>query len=535
MKNNLFLLCNFLSLLFTSQIPKIEGYLRIPLRQEDPKLQPDDTLGAIFFDDFSSGLQDHWLGHTASFIPIDNRLHLVQRTSAPAFISASSMRIQNTIWEAGIQVDGPLSISNYIQLHMASTNPSLNESQQGYHLQIDGADGVHTYRLWRQNGNTRSAIFHSKAIPNQGNKFRARIRVVCNHEGQWQLFADEDDSGVFTAIREEDDTTVVTDVTYPSSDYTGFFINFSPTRTQDYKLDYLLIKSFDPAADSIQTGGIQPNDIIINEILANPKPDGVDFIEIYNYSNKTINLQHITISRVNSNGITGSRIQISDTPISFYPNEYKVLTIDPGIVKRHYPRSDPGAFIETPTLPDFNNELGGAVLYSGDLTIDSLFYTPAMRSPFITNHQGISLERQYFSMPTNDPNNFQSAATSAGSATPGYQNTQQQPLETATGIFLTSKTFSPDNDGFEDELIINYRFPAHGFMANIDIYNDKGVLAKQLQRNQSMAISGTIKWNGLSDTNQRLPVGIYIAVIEIYNAQGIRKVYRKSFVLATRL
>src|SRR5690606_30298197 len=102
-------------------------------------------------------------------------------------------------------------------------------------------------------------------------------------------------------------------------------------------------------------------------------------------------------------------------------------------------------------------------------------------------------------------------------------------------VFFTSKTFSPDNDGFEDRLEINYRFSESGFMANIDIYTDQGRLIKRLLRNQSIATQGTIYWDGLSDANTRLPVGMYIAVMEVYNANGAHKVYRKSFVLAARL
>ncbi|WP_079717994.1 lamin tail domain-containing protein [Parapedobacter luteus] len=535
MKNSLFSLSFLLPLLCGIQPLWIEQNVSRPPVHRETKLLPDDTIGASFFDDFSAGLLAHWLGHTTSFIPADNRLQLNPGAVAPAFIAIPSARLRNTAWEAGIQVDDVLTANNFIRLYLASTASSLNEPLQGYHLQIDGTDGTHTYRLWRQNGNTRTVIFQSKAIANRGNKFRARIRVTHSIDGQWQILADEYGNGTFNALYSEEGVASVTDATYPYGGYAGFFVNFSPTRAQDYRLDYLLIKPLDPPIDTIQSNGIQPGDILINEVLSNPKPAGVDFIEIYNHSNKTINLEHIEIASVNSSGTPGSRRKISEAPLAFYPNEYKVLTTNPHIIKQHYPHSNPNAFIETPMLPNFNNAQGGVVLYSGKTTIDSLFYTPALQSPFISNHQGISLERQYFSRPTNDPDNFRSAASLVGGATPGYQNSQQPVQEYTASIFLTSKTFSPDNDGFEDELEINYQFPDQGFMATVNIYNDKGVLVKRLQRNQSLANKGTITWDGLSDANQPLPVGIYIAVIETYNAHGARKVYRKSFVLAARL
>ncbi len=280
---------------------------------------------------------------------------------------------------------------------------------------------------------------------------------------------------------------------------------------------------------------IQPDDLLITEILSNPKPNGVDFLELYNHSTKSIDLQGVYLAAVNANGAVGSRRKVANRPTIIHPNEYRVLTTNPVIVKAHYPLSATQAFIEMPTLPNFNNETGGVVLYAAGMTIDSLFFTPAMWSPFIADHKGISLERQRLSAPTNMPGNFRSAATAVGGATPGYANSQSL-VETAPyGFFLASRTFSPDQDGFEDELTIAYHLPESDWMANIEIYNDSGRLVRKLHRNQRMATEGTVTWDGLSDAQQPLPIGIYIAMIEIYHPKGLKKQYRLGFVLAARL
>ncbi len=279
----------------------------------------------------------------------------------------------------------------------------------------------------------------------------------------------------------------------------------------------------------------QAGDILINEVLSNPKEGGVDFLEIYNFSDKTIDLSAIRIARVATNGKVGSPKAVSDHPVFIRPNEYKVLTRQPNVVKQHYPTAVSASFIEMGALPDFNNETGGVVIYGQQDMIDSLFYTPAMQSPFLISNRGVSLERGHFSVPTNAPDNFHSAAVAQGGATPGYQNSSYVDETSEGHVFLTSKTFSPDDDGFEDRLEINFRLPRRGFMANIDIYTDQGRLVKRLVRNQSVATQGTIGWDGLSDANTRLPIGMYVAVVEVYHADGARKVYRKGFVLAARL
>ncbi len=539
MKSHLFLLFGLLPMFLTVQ-PHAKSSAgdpgKHPLHYEEKrKLMPDDTLGVYLFDDFSGKLPGQWLGDLTSFALVDQRLKLTGQAAPPAFLFIATNRLQNTLWEVGVTVRGILTAANYVRFYLASTGSSPHEPQQGYHLQIDGTNQSHAYSLWRQNGRTRSLILRSRRIPNQGNDFRARVRVTCSVDGEWQIFTDEDGHGPFEVISDPHGFSTVKDVSYATANYAGYAINFSPTRWADFQLDYFLIKPLNPALDSAIPAPIQSGDILINEILSNPNPAGVDFVELYNHSDKTVDLQQLYIASVNSNGVVGSQRKISDRSIGMHPHEYKVLTTSPSIVKQHYPDSDTSTFVEMPAFPNFNNETGGVVLYGSNLTIDSLFYTPEMRAPFLVTPKGISLERQHFSTPTNLPGNFRSAATAAGGATPGYQNSQSQVEAEQHGFFLKSRIFSPDNDGFEDELEITYLLQQSGFMANIAIYNASGHLVKKLQRNQSLATHGRISWNGLSDSGQRLPVGIYVAAIEIYHPQGATKIYRLSFVLAARL
>lgn len=282
-------------------------------------------------------------------------------------------------------------------------------------------------------------------------------------------------------------------------------------------------------------GAIQTGDLLISELLANPKPGGVDFLEIYNRSGKTIDLAGVSVARVNSSGVVGAAQAVSERRLLISPGEYKVLTRQPEVVKQQYPHADLSTFVEMAKLPDFNNDVGGVVIYSLTTMIDSLFYMPDIWSPFLTSNHGVSLERRDFSKGIARNDNFLSAAIAVGGATPGYQNSQFVDTPVGNVVFLTSRTFSPDNDGFEDELAINYRVAESGYMANIDIYTDKGRLVRKLLRNQSIPTEGVIYWDGLSDANTQLPIGVYIAVIEFYNTLGVRKVYREGIVLAARL
>jgi hypothetical protein len=72
-------------------------------------------------------------------------------------------------------------------------------------------------------------------------------------------------------------------------------------------------------------------------------------------------------------------------------------------------------------------------------------------------------------------------------------------------------------------------------VANVSIFNDKGVLIRKLSRNTTLAANGTLVWDGLTESQQHAPVGIYIVYFDVFNLQGDRKTFKKTCVLATKL
>src|SRR5690606_41594089 len=138
--------------------------------------------------------------------------------------------------------------------------------------------------------------------------------------------------------------------------------------------------------------GVAAGDILISEVLSNPRAGGVDFLEIFNHSDKTIDLSQVSIAGVSTNGVVGNPQRISDYPLFIRPREYKVLTRRPEVVTRDYPRAIAATFIEMATLPDLHNEEGGVVIYSRERVIDSLLYTDTIQSPCTGSKRCVSVE-----------------------------------------------------------------------------------------------------------------------------------------------
>ncbi|HET9057064.1 MAG TPA: lamin tail domain-containing protein [Chitinophagaceae bacterium] len=277
-------------------------------------------------------------------------------------------------------------------------------------------------------------------------------------------------------------------------------------------------------------------DIVINEILFNPKNNGYDYVELYNRSNKILDFKQLYLANQNSNGQIANLKQLSDETIHFYPGEYIVITENREWVKNNYLVKNADRFIELISMPTYSNDTGQVILYNiNGKIIDEVDYSDRWHFSLIENPEGVSLERIDYNGTTQTKENWHSAAASAGYGTPTYQNSQFRIDQQVQGeIKLTPDVFSPDNDGFDDFLTINYQFPERGYVANITVFDANGRVVRALQKNALCAASGYFRWDGLDDKQGRIPAGIYIIYTEIFNLKGKTKKFKNATVLAKK-
>lgn len=284
----------------------------------------------------------------------------------------------------------------------------------------------------------------------------------------------------------------------------------------------------------------QNMDLVINEILFNPLGDGVDFVEIFNVSFKVIDLSTLLIGSVKispPNPNDTSYYSISEEQLLMIPGEYLCLSISPAKVKDQYQTQNPNGFLKVDPFPALNNDKGSVLLKTkAGLLIDGFDYDEDMQYPLLVYVDGVSLERASFLQATNDKTNWHSAAENVGFATPAYQNSQFIG-ETTTDerIVVEPEIFSPDNDGYNDMLSINYNLDQPGFMMTIDIYNSNGFPVKNLVNNEYLGIEGSVNWDGIQNDNTKAAVGIYVIYIQLFDLNGNVKHYKKTAVLASKL
>jgi hypothetical protein len=292
----------------------------------------------------------------------------------------------------------------------------------------------------------------------------------------------------------------------------------------------------------IQTGITQPaipGDIIINELLFDPKPNGTDYVEIYNKSNKLINAKELFIANRSGTAVASQKLASINDAIIF-PNSYFVITEDKPTMMQQFVVQNPNGVSEIPTMPTYSADKGSCVLLNQAGTIlDELVYLDDWHFPLLSNKKGVSLERVNIGATTQNANNWFSAAVSTNlplsGGTPTYKNSQNYTQLNGNPIVINQKIFSPDGDGFDDLCTINYNLLQTGLVGNIYIHDAQGRQVKHLVKNALLAQQGQFVWNGLGEQNQKLSIGQYIIVTEVFNTTGGKKQYKNVIVLARKL
>lgn len=279
------------------------------------------------------------------------------------------------------------------------------------------------------------------------------------------------------------------------------------------------------------------NEWIINEILFNPRSNAFDFVEFYNNSTKIFDASKLFIANRNSRNVISSIKPLSSLPLYIFPGDYIVATEDADNLSIQYLVLQPDQVVVISSLPSFPDDAGTVVAlnFQGDV-VNEVTYKDDWHFKLIDNAEGISLERIDPSGNSQHQNNWHSAASTAGYATPTYKNSQYKLLNTIDATIQASpKIFSPDNDGRDDIATIQYEVTEPGYMANITIIDAAGRPVRNLVRNGTLGLKGYWNWDGLNDKGQKIPIGTYIIFTELFNLQGKKTAFKNVVVLARKL
>ena len=295
------------------------------------------------------------------------------------------------------------------------------------------------------------------------------------------------DSIRLLGLKAEESESFSIDLTLPSG-YLRIVISLPPDGNHENNF----------AAINIRIGAVAPT-LLINEFLPDPaSPLESEWIELYNAADTAVELFGWKL------GDAKSQVAIAVDSTIIPPKSFIVAVADKPSFQAFY--SNVAAPIFQPaSWPSLNND-GDTVKLVGPfgLAEDSLGY----RKGYGGN---ISWEKKDPALPSDNPTIWWRSMDVRG-ASPGSSNSIATVYSERLLANIFPNPFSPDGDGFDDKVTINFTLP---FQTNLTarIYDVNGRKVKTLLDDSPVA-SGQLHWDGKGDNGKTLRSGIYVLFME---------------------
>jgi hypothetical protein len=350
-------------------------------------------------------------------------------------------------------------------------------------------------------------------------------------------------------------------------------LNFSPTEANKVTVDGSglstnehievsitdladVVGNVNSSASGLISQKITPGSVVINEILYDPLsddednlPDQTEYIELYNTQDYAISLEEIFLNDAPDEDNEVNRLDPVSSEFKWIqPNGYFLIyaedqTFDfseSQLAEYFGLESQSDQFTMQIDRSSLSLSASGDAIFISDssgTTIDSVFYDESWQNPNRVSVDGVALEKINPAGPSNDESNW-SSSTEVSGGTPGQQNSIFQEPGSApdnSGITFTPNPFSPDDDGFEDFLSINYTLDEADYLLRVRIYDRYGREVRELADGKPAGFSGSLIWDGLTDSGNKNRVGIYIVLFEAYNsAAGRDRTFKETVVIARK-
>ena len=187
-------------------------------------------------------------------------------------------------------------------------------------------------------------------------------------------------------------------------------------------------------------------------------------------------------------------------------------------------------FLYRENFPSLNNS--GDALYLFDPTgtlIDEVHYDSNWGG-----NTGISLERISIFMDSDTKSNWGSCIDPSGS-TPNERNSIFiKQAFTQGSLKVSPYPFSPDGDGFEDELNILYQLPFSTAYLKMVIYDAAGRKTAVLSDGYLEINTGLFTWDGKTRFNTTARVGQYILLLEAFDRNTGKEWKKKERIIVAK-
>ncbi|MEB2774948.1 lamin tail domain-containing protein [Algoriphagus sp. D3-2-R+10] len=278
-------------------------------------------------------------------------------------------------------------------------------------------------------------------------------------------------------------------------------------------------------------------DVLINELLFNPKTGSPKFVELINVTDNYLEVKDWKLANLDDVGEVDQVKQLSENSIIIPPKGFVAITTNPDMLKLDFPKSAFGEFVKIVTLPSYPIAGGTVVLLdSAEAVAESFTYSEDLHHPLLRDPKGVSLERLSRESPATLPANWHSASSMEEYATPGRRNSQVIDGEFEGELIqIDPAIFDPEGSNGNTFTTFRYELGQSGWIGSFRVYSTSGQLIQVLAQNELLGASGLFTWTGTDSQGKIVRPGYYILLVELYDLSGQVKTIRKTVIIASKL
>jgi len=270
--------------------------------------------------------------------------------------------------------------------------------------------------------------------------------------------------------------------------------------------------------------------LVINEIQYRPFEGQSEWVEFFYAGVYPLDIGGWQFSE--ATGLANSDKRWTCPNLWLTPGDFLILAADSTIFLESLPETLE-VLVWGSGAPRLNDTGDSLVIWdTSGQRIDQVNYDP----DWGRDEDGISLERISPTSAGNVPLNWASSADPSGS-TPGRPNSQLYvPSSVGANILsIEPNPFSPDGDGFEDIVFLQYHLKHPNSRLDLKVYDVRGRKVRWLANNELVGQEGKKLWDGKDEQGRELPVGIYVVYLEAL-AQGDTRIEKakRAIVIARR-
>ena len=270
---------------------------------------------------------------------------------------------------------------------------------------------------------------------------------------------------------------------------------------------------------------VQKGDVLFSEILFNADDPDIKFVELYNNSEKFLNLKDIGLAIPDTNGEFKTVYYLSDNNSLLEPGKYLLISKSPSRIINKYGYNGEPRICLMSKFPALNIKKGRIAIVDKDKNIlEYLEYSESLHSTTNKDKTNISIERISFDVTSDVLSNWCSGSESSDFVTPGYaynadNNTLPVDLSEKTDDkFSLYYPYMTIKDGYPESIfIVRYELEETDNLIDLIVYDSKGIKMCQPYSSAEIMGSGILNVDLSVMANRRVIPGIYIVYIRCKN------------------